>query len=79
MTTAAEQAREARRLAEDRYYRGLSDLLTMLQTRSTAYQTESQLLAVRRQRLNARIDLHLALGGGFGGDGQPRIDADARR
>ena len=79
LTTAAEQAREARRLAEDRYYRGLSDLLTMLQTRSTAYQTESQLLAVRRQRLNARIDLHLALGGGFGGDGQPRIDADARR
>ena len=79
LTTAAEQAREARRLAEDRYYRGLSDLLTMLQTRSTAYQTESQLLAVRRQRLNARIDLHLALGGGFGGDGQPRIGAEARR
>lgn len=79
LMTAAEQAREARRLAEDRYYRGLSDLLTMLQTRSTAYQTESQLLAVRRQRLNARIDLHLALGGGFGGDGQPRIDAEARR
>ena len=68
LTTVAEQAREARRLAEDRYYRGLSDLLTMLQTRSTAYQTESQLLAVRGQRLNARIDLHLALGGGFKGN-----------
>jgi outer membrane protein TolC len=37
----------------------------MLQTRSTAYTTESQLLNVRRQRLNGRIDLHLALGGGF--------------
>ena len=65
LETAAEQAREARRLAEDRYYRGLIDLLTVLQTRNTAYLTESQLLVVRQQRLQARIDLHLALGGGF--------------
>jgi multidrug efflux system outer membrane protein len=65
LEAATEQAREARRLAEDRYNRGLTDLITMLQTRSTAYTTESQLLNVRRQRLNGRIDLHLALGGGF--------------
>lgn len=65
LETAAEQAREARRLAEDRYYRGLIDLLTVLQTRNTAYLTESQLLVVRQQRLQTRIDLHLALGGGF--------------
>ena len=62
---ATEQAREARRLAEDRYNRGLTDLITMLQTRSIAYTTESQFYSVRRLRLNARIDLHLALGGGF--------------
>ena len=36
LETATEQAREARRLAEDRYYRGLIDLLTVLQTRNTA-------------------------------------------
>ncbi|MDP6039842.1 MAG: efflux transporter outer membrane subunit [Candidatus Latescibacteria bacterium] len=65
LEVATEQASEARRLAEDRYNRGLTDLITMLQTRSTAYITESQLLSVLRQRLNARIDLHLALGGGF--------------
>lgn len=79
LTTAAEQAREARRLAEDRYYRGLTNLLTMLQTRRTAYQTESQLLAVRRQRLDARIDLHLALGGGFEDETQARMSADKGR
>jgi len=65
LETATEQALEARRLAEDRYNRGLTDLITMLQTQRTAYQTESQLIAVQRLRLNARIDLHLALGGGF--------------
>jgi NodT family efflux transporter outer membrane factor (OMF) lipoprotein len=65
LKTATEQALEARRLAEDRYNRGLTDLITMLQAQRTAYQTESQLLTVQRLRLNARIDLHLALGGGF--------------
>ena len=79
LTTAAEQARAARRLAENRYYRGLSDLLTVLQTRNAAYSTESQLLAVRRQRLDARIDLHLALGGGFEAETRARMDADERR
>ena len=62
---ATEQALEARRLAEDRYNRGLTDLITMLQTQRTAYQTESQRITVQRLRLNARIDLHLALGGAF--------------
>jgi outer membrane protein, multidrug efflux system len=62
---ASEQALEARRLAENRYDRGLTDLITVLQTQRTAYQTESQRIGVQRLRLNARIDLHLALGGGF--------------
>lgn len=65
LKTATEEALEARRLAEERYDRGLTDLITMLQTQRTAYQIESQLLTVQRLRLNARIDLHLALGGSF--------------
>lgn len=65
LENATEQALEARRLAEDRYNRGLADLITMLQAQRTAFQTESQLITVQRLRLNARIDLHLALGGGF--------------
>ena len=37
----------------------------MLETQRSAYDNERQLLIVRRQRLDARIDLYLALGGGF--------------
>ena len=62
---AAQQSTEARLLAEDRYARGLTDLLTMLTSQRTAFDAESRLLAIRRQRLESRIDLHLALGGGF--------------
>jgi len=62
---AAEQATAARRLAEQRYASGLSDLVTVLEAQRSAYQAESQLLSVRRLRLDARVGLHLALGGGF--------------
>ena len=55
----------ARDLAEDRYRRGLADIITMLSTQRTALDSESQLFALRRQRLDNRVDLHLALGGGF--------------
>ncbi len=62
---ATEQALAARRLAEERYTSGLTDLITMLDSQRRAYDAESRLLSVRRLRLDARIDLHLALGGGF--------------
>ena len=70
LETATEQALAARRLAEDRYAGGLVDLNTMLDAQRGAYASESQLIAVRRQRLENRVNLHLALGGGF---------ADSRR
>ncbi len=62
---AAQQTKAARGLAQNRYNKGLTDLITVLETQRRAFEAESQLLAVRRQRLEARIDLHLALGGGF--------------
>ena len=67
LETAAEQALAARRLAEERYASGLANLITMLDAQRGAYQAESQRLTVRRLRLDARIGLHLALGGGFPG------------
>ena len=67
LETATEQALAARRLAEDRYASGLVDLNTMLDAQRGAYASESQLIAVRRQRLENRVNLHLALGGGFPG------------
>lgn len=65
LADAARQATAARRLAEERYAKGLTDLLTMLTSQRNAFDAESRLLGVKRQRLETRIDLHLALGGGF--------------
>ncbi len=65
VTTAAREAGAARRLVEERYGKGLADLITLLEAQRRAFDAESQLLAVRRQRLQARLDLHLALGGGW--------------
>jgi len=62
---AAEQALAARNLAEDRYASGLLDFIAVLEAQSRAFEARSQLTSVRRQRLDARVDLYLALGGGF--------------
>jgi len=72
LTTASAVSTDARIVADQRYAKGLTDLLTMLTSQRTAFDAESRLLAVQRQRLDTRIDLHLALGGGFA------QDADAR-
>ena len=65
LTEASEEATAARSLAEDQYRSGLRDLITMLSAQRAAHTAASQLLAVRRQRLDARVNLHLALGGDF--------------
>ena len=62
---ASTQAAAARELAESRYHSGLNDVITMLDAQRRAFESEGQYLAVRRQRLDARVDLYLALGGGF--------------
>ncbi len=65
LATAAEQSRAAQGLAEDRYRRGLSDYITVLESQRRALTAESELINARRQRLDNRVDLYLALGGGF--------------
>jgi NodT family efflux transporter outer membrane factor (OMF) lipoprotein len=62
---AAEQSLAARNLAEIQYSRGVSDYLTMLESTRSAFDTESLYINAKRERLDARIDLYLALGGGF--------------
>jgi NodT family efflux transporter outer membrane factor (OMF) lipoprotein len=69
--------REAARLAEEAHdsaradYRdGLGDILTVLGAQTRELQTRSQLLTLRRLRLENRVNLHLALGGDF--SPQPR-------
>lgn len=65
LTTAAAEAGRAVELAISRYSRGLSDALTVLDSRQRAFDARSALLAVQAQRLRNRADLHLALGGAF--------------
>jgi len=63
LQTAVDQAMAARDLAQTRYARGLTDLIEVLESQRLAFLSQSQLLIVKRQRLDNRIDLYLALGG----------------
>lgn len=63
LLVAAGNAREAQRTAEQRYASGLADYLLVLESQRQAFEAESQLLDARRQRLAARVDLYVALGG----------------
>ncbi len=65
LKSATRNALAARDLAEQRYRAGLSDIITVLSSQRTALDSESALITVRRARLDNRVDLHLALGGGF--------------
>jgi NodT family efflux transporter outer membrane factor (OMF) lipoprotein len=65
LENATKQSQAARDLAEQRYRLGLADIITLLSSQRAALNAESQLLAVRRLRLENRVNLHLALGGGF--------------
>lgn len=63
IASSATQAVASLELAEHRYASGLERFVTVLEAQRRSLEAESQLLAVRRQRLDTRIDLHLALGG----------------
>ena len=65
LTTSVEQARAAERLADERYRTGLDTYITVLDSQRSAFQAEAELIAARRLRLENRVDLYLALGGGF--------------
>lgn len=60
-----DQAQAAARLAQDQYGAGLVDLLSVFEAERQRLEAASQALASQGQRLQARVDLYLALGGGF--------------
>lgn len=64
LASAADAAEAAREIAQDRYTAGLVDYLSVLETQRLAFNVRSQMLEARRQLLDNRVDLHLALGGG---------------
>ena len=47
----------------DEYRRGVGDSTTLLLTQRQMLSVRSQVLTLRRMRLNNRVNLHLALGG----------------
>lgn len=51
--------------AEEQYDRGLVDYLFVLEAQRGVLGSESRILALRRQMLQNRVDLYMALGGGF--------------
>ena len=65
LRNAVEQARAAERLAEERYRAGLDNYITVLDSQRSAVQADGDLIAARHLRLENRVDLYLALGGGF--------------
>ena len=65
LATAALEFRKAADDAEQRYLKGRLDFVTVLEARRSLIEAESRLIEIRRMRLDARINLHLALGGGF--------------
>ena len=65
LRTSASEAGASYDLASERYAQGLAGMATLLEAQRRSFEAESQLLSVRRQRIHARIDLHLALGGDF--------------
>ena len=62
---AYEQSQAAAQVAQERFDRGLGDMITLLEARRRAINAEGQWRAARRRQLENRINLHLALGGGF--------------
>ena len=69
LASAEKISREALLLAGNRYERGVESFLTVLDAQRRLVETQSQRVVVRRMRLENRVNLHLALGGGFEGEG----------
>ena len=62
---AVTNAAQARDLARERWQAGLTDFLAVADGQRQAFQAESARLTLARQRIDNRIDLLLALGGGY--------------
>jgi NodT family efflux transporter outer membrane factor (OMF) lipoprotein len=52
-------------LSEQRYLSGLASILTVLEARRRFFLARAEYLNARQERLDTRIDLYVALGGGF--------------
>jgi outer membrane protein TolC len=65
LASALSFARQADEAARADFASGVTDLLNVLSAQNRVVQLRSQLITLRRLRLENRINLHLALGGDF--------------
>jgi len=65
LAQASTEAARSADLARTSYERGLSDILTMLDAQRRAFDAKSALITTQATRIRNRVDLHLALGGGY--------------
>lgn len=65
LRVATDESIAAEQLAWDQYSRGLSGIITALESQRRAISAERTLLQTQNERLQARIDLYLVLGGGL--------------
>lgn len=65
LETSAEESTRALELAEERYGRGLVDIITVLEAQRRAFSSRSAVLGAQKALLSNRLTLHLALGGAF--------------
>jgi len=72
LAAAAEAAREAARLARQRYAAGLIDFLNVLDSERNLRATEDSLAAADVARASALVQLYKALGGGWTPDSKPK-------
>ncbi len=74
LEVAATENGAAEEAAWARYERGLTDIITVLESQRRAFTSKSELLVTRNELLNNRVNLYLALGGDFGTDTAPEAE-----
>ncbi len=65
LTIQATAAENSLRVASDRYLRGLSQYLVLVTAQTAHFNAETQLIAARRELMDAYISLSLSLGGNW--------------
>jgi len=66
LTEAAGEAQEALALVERQYASGLSTIFELIDAQSRVISAQQQLISARSDRLDNRVQLHLAIAGDFG-------------